>query len=256
MLTRSLTRADVVVCSSDATVQEITIHFPSLASKCVRIYCGADLLGAPTRIDAARVPATQETILAVGTIEPRKNYHRILDAFELLLRERDTRLIVAGAEGWQCEEVVKRLTLLERDGKAQWIRNPSDDTLRQLYGSATIFTYPSLYEGFGYPPFEAALAGVPMLVSAASAVGEIWRGHAECVEPSDAHAIMRGWSMLLDQSPDTRHAVIERQRDRANQFSWHRCATTHFDLYEQMAASRARRHRTKLEQRHPTEAHP
>ena len=234
-----LRRANAIVCSSEATRGEMAIHFPQYVSKCTRIYCGTEGLpqwrsSAPANLQGG---ATVLDLVTVGTIEPRKNYDRILDAYELVMRacpEQVVRLTVIGAPGWRCDHTVKRLERLERDGKVRWLRNATDADIEAAYQKAAAFAYLSVYEGFGYPPFEAALAGIPMLLSDASSIGEIWRGYAECVDPRDVRAIARSWCRLLALTDEQRSNLIDRQRKRAKEFSWQRCIKEHLDLYEEL----------------------
>lgn len=230
-----LPQCDVVVCPSDAVRNELAAALPGLAPRIVRIYHGAGPLGVSGPPSG---PAQRTVILAVGTIEPRKNYERILEAFEALLAEAAEprpELVVVGRAGWLCDTVVQRLQALMGAGHARWLPFADDVTLARCYQEATVFTYPSLYEGFGYPPFEAAYAGVPMVVSEVSTIGEIWNGHARCVDPMDVGALLAGWRWAIALKPAERAAVVAAQRSRAEVFSWRRCAEAYAELYERLA---------------------
>jgi len=161
-LTRMVNDCDGVVCISDTTLREFKNHWPHHAHKAVMIYNGVS--PSATQLHRPK-PVPDRSILAVGTIEPRKNYPVLLDAFErLALEQGDTApvLTVVGHVGWMSESAERRLLALQSAGRCQWLRNASDERLAEAYAKAGVFTYLSLSEGFGYPPFEAAYARCPM----------------------------------------------------------------------------------------------
>ena len=186
----------------------------------------------------SEVKGGRPLILVVGTLEPRKNYARVLDAFEHLLREAGERapeMAIVGGAGWMSDAVIARMAALQASGRFRWVRDADDATLAGLYRRATVFSYLSLYEGFGYPPFEAALAGVPMVLSNASAVGEIWGGHARCVAPEDVGGIVTAWKWALALEGADRQLVVARQLRRAREFTWTRCVREYVGLYRELA---------------------
>ena len=236
LMTSVLPRCDAIVCTSDSVRDELAAAHPALAPRITRIYNGVAPIGRTA--PAPPSPPRRPVVLAVGTIEPRKNYERILEAFEALLAsgaEPRPELVVVGRAGWLCEKSVRRLEALAAAGHARWLPQADDATLGRCYQEATVFTYPSLYEGFGYPPFEAAYAGVPMVVSAASTIGEIWDGHARCVDPTDVGALLAGWRWALALGPADRAAIAAGQRRRAGAFTWRACAAAYTELYQRLA---------------------
>jgi len=238
-ITASVFRADAVICDSDAILAECLRHWPGVAGKFTRVYLG-------TAAVSNRGPASswqhgmtaRPYILTVGTIEPRKNYEGLLTAYEALLNELGDvapDFVVAGRAGWMCESSVHKLATLEASGRVHWFRGATDEQLACLYEGAEVFTYLSVYEGFGYPPFEAACTGIPMVLSNLSSVGEIWRDHACCVDPTNVAEIVNAWRWALNLDKGERAAVVERQAKRATEFSWRRCVQSYLDLYERLA---------------------
>lgn len=233
LVDKQLDRCDAIVCISHSISIQFQARWPRIAEKVRTIYPGVDALSVPvvcTR-DDSRQPIY---ILAVGTIEPRKNYSVILDAYEQLrleLGKNAPQLVIVGKEGWMSDFVRNRIMLLEKCNILRWIKNATDDELAVLYQKAYMFTYLSLYEGFGYPPFEAAYANLPMVVSNVSSIGEIWSGYARCVAPTDVRAIVSGWKWALGLRDNEREAVIERQNIRAAEFTWKRCVSEYLKLY-------------------------
>jgi glycosyltransferase involved in cell wall biosynthesis len=231
-------RCDAIVCISDTVRGEVEKFWPDAAEKCVRIYWGTSPIERSRSSEGAGRPdGARPRILAVGTIEPRKNYGRVLDAYEQFLFEKGAQapdLAIVGRDGWMCDAIRRRLEGLEGTGKVSWLRHAGDSQLAESYSTASVFTYLSLYEGFGYPPFEAAYAGVPMVLSDRSAVGEIWSGHARCVDPTDVRAIVAAWKWAIRLTGEERRAVVDRQRARAMQFDWGSCAGSYLDLYAKL----------------------
>ncbi len=237
LITQQVEKCAAVVCDSKAVLLQIRNQWPQMAHKFRAIYLGADGLSreADANINDGHKIAT---ILAVGTIEPRKNYATLLDAYQQLraeLGDRSPQLVIVGQTGWMSEEVCRRLATAASRGELRWIQNITDLELARLYQNASLFTYLSLYEGFGYPPFEAVYAQVPMVVSSESSVGEIWSGYAKCVKPTDISEIVSGWKWGLGLTGRERQAVVELQKKRATEFTWKRCITDYIQLYEKLA---------------------
>jgi alpha-1,3-rhamnosyl/mannosyltransferase len=237
LVTQQVEKCDAVVCDSKTVLLQIQKQWPQMAHKFSSIYLGADGL---SRTGEANINDGHNvaTILAVGTIEPRKNYATLLDAYQHLRAElghRSPHLVIVGQTGWMSEEVCRRLATAASRGELRWVQNTADIELARLYQNASLFTYLSFYEGFGYPPFEAAYAQVPMVVSSESSVGEIWSGYAKCVKPTDIHEIVSGWKWGLELIGRERQAVVELQKKRATEFTWKRCITEYMQLYEKLA---------------------
>jgi alpha-1,3-rhamnosyl/mannosyltransferase len=237
-------RCQAIVCTSDAMARECRRHFPQYAERVVRIYDGAEALRSPaSRCHRLDLIGARPFILAVGTIEPRKNYDRLLDAYECLtalMGDQAPALVIVGRAGWMCESTVRRLTDLQDRGRVLWMQDASDDELADCYSRASIFSYLSAYEGFGYPPFEAAFFNVPMVLTQMSSVGEIWQGYAECVDPEDSASVASLWRKVLASSPEQKEAAVARQRYRAEQYGWKRCVSAYLELFGRLAASDAK----------------
>ena len=234
LLTKMAHVCEGVACSSDATLREFQTRWPHLAHKAVRIYCGVSSIGAPV---SSQPRSPTHSILAVGTIEPRKNYPTLLDAFERLIHEQGDAapmLTVVGSTGWMSESVKQRLLALKGAGRCLWLSQASDAELADAYAKAGVFTYLSWSEGFGYPPFEAAYARCPMVLSSASSVGEIWSGHARCVAPQDAAEIAAGWKWALALKDAEREVVVATQERRAREFSWCRALNEYLAMWEKL----------------------
>lgn len=159
-------------------------------------------------------------VLFIGTLEPRKNLKRLLQAWKQLPGQTrgEHRLIVAGVKGWMAEQLKA-----EADDSVRFVGHLSDQELKSYLDGATCFVYPSLYEGFGLPVIEAMAAGIPVLTSNVGATEEIAHGAALLVDPVSVSAIESGLRRLLTE-PDLRRKLSEVGRSRSQNFSWARTA--------------------------------
>lgn len=185
-----------------------------------------------------RLGVDGEYFLAVGTIEPRKNLLRLLNAYGDLPNELRQRapLILAGASGWHDETTLQEVLDRPELSTVRRLGRVSDEDLVDLYNGATVFVYPSLAEGFGLPVVEAMACGTAVLTSAVSATAEIAGDAALLVDPLDTGAITQGMATLLED--------IERRRNleaagklRAQDFSWQGAAEATRNLYHRLISA-------------------
>jgi glycosyltransferase involved in cell wall biosynthesis len=236
MVSRSLEIADRVVCSSVSTQICVSEAWPMYAHKTCVAYCGVDL---PQKLDSLKLQSRGNSLLAVGTIEPRKNYARICEAYKLLRARRPhdcPMLEIVGRQGWMCEREVDSIRQLEERGLCRWHRNADDADLWSAYKRCAVFTYLPLMEGFGYPPFEAASFCKPMVLSNLSSVGEIWKDCAICADPRNVYEILRGWETALDLSSEHRMALVARQYALLKTFAWPRCCERYVSIWREACA--------------------
>ena len=174
--------------------------------------------------------------LTVGTLEPRKNLRRLLDAWARLpasLR-RERSLLVAGGRGWGSETVAGVIARRPELAAVRLLGEVSDGDLAALYSAAEAFAYPSLAEGFGLPVVEAMACGAPVLTSDRSATAEVAAGAALLVDPEDVLAISRGLADLLGD-PAERDRLGRLGAERAAELSWRRAARETLELYRRLA---------------------
>lgn len=163
--------------------------------------------------------AEGDFVLAVGTLEPRKNLPRLIEATAKL----GVELRIAGARGWGGVEA--------EGSHVTWVGRPSDAELAVLLRGASCLAYPSLWEGFGIPVLEAMACGTPVVTSESSAMAEIAEGAAELVDPRDVDAIAAGIERALARSDELRAAGLE----RAARFTWRAAADAVVDSYRRAA---------------------
>jgi glycosyltransferase involved in cell wall biosynthesis len=214
-------RAAALECISDSTRRDLVERFPTAAGKAAVVPLAADERfvsdGPRTTVEG------RPFVLGVGTLEPRKNLPRLIEAFAGLPDDvRGERLLVlVGALGWEARETLDAFAR-----HAHLVRTPGhvpDAELPSFYRAADAFAYPSLYEGFGLPVLEAMRCGAPVLTSSTSSLPEVAADAAVYVDPTDVGSIREGLARLL---VDT--ALCERLTragpERASSFSWDRTA--------------------------------
>ena len=174
-----------------------------------------------------------EFLLAVGTIEPRKNLSVLIRAFEDLMRAKPQsglQLVIAGGAGWLSGplfEAIRNSPASERIVLTDYL---GDDDLRALYSSCRAFVYPSIYEGFGLPPLEAMACGAPVIASTALALEETTGGAAILFDPRQPAELAERLVHVLDNEND-RIKLAEAGRRRAAEFSWERSARETLAVY-------------------------
>ena len=163
--------------------------------------------------------ADGDYVLAVGTLEPRKNLARLAEA----ARRAHVELRVAGARGWGGVDA--------RGDGVRWLGEVSDAELARLYRGARAVAYPSLYEGFGIPVLEAMACGAPVVTSAGGATEEVAGGAAVLVDPLDTESIAAGIAEADRRRDELRRLGVE----RARAFSWADVARATEDVYREAA---------------------
>jgi glycosyltransferase involved in cell wall biosynthesis len=193
--------------------------------------------GPGTATDALRLPpATSRYVLAVGTVEPRKDYPSLVAAFGLMADAHpDVALVVVGSDGWGSEAF--RAAVDGSPARDRIVRPGflDDSTLGDVLRGAAVLAYPSLYEGFGFPPLQAMAEQVPVVTTRVGAIPEVVGDAAVLVEPRDPEALAGALDAMLGGGDDVA-AQIRRGHLRAEAFTWSACATGLVDLYRDAAA--------------------
>jgi glycosyltransferase involved in cell wall biosynthesis len=239
----ALRRADVVVCNSASTQRDLLRHWPHAEPKTEVVPLAASDEFGRDRSDAelaatrARLGLDGRFVLSVGTIEPRKNLERLIDAFERLSPElrAGLRLAVVGPAGWDDERILARARAT--DGVVL-LGHVSDADLASLYKLCEAFCYPSLYEGFGLPVVEALSAGAAVITSGVSSLPEVAGDAALYVDPHDVGSIHAALERLLT-SEDARRRLRDLAPAQARRFSWDATAAQFVDAFAGAARTRS-----------------
>ncbi|MCE9584600.1 MAG: glycosyltransferase family 4 protein [Planctomycetes bacterium] len=178
-------------------------------------------------------------VLYVGSIERKKNIGVLLDAFAILtdsVEFRGLKLVLAGTHVPVDLELGARLRQASSKGDVLLPGHVADEVLESLYAAASAFVYPSLYEGFGLPPLEAMLRGVPTIVAGTSSLPEVVGDAALIVDPDDASGLSAAIASVVRDGM-LRSDLVRKGRLRAAEFTWRRSAERHLALYEKVARS-------------------
>jgi len=177
----------------------------------------------------ARYKLSRSFVLFVGTIEPRKNVDLLIAAFNALPQTigAEHEMVVAGPMGWAAPETRARLQ------SVRYLGYVAEEDLAPLTAAATVFVYPSLYEGFGFPVAQAMAAAVPVITSNVSSLPEIGGEGVLLVDPRSENELRDALARLLT-TPDLRAAVARRGRARAEQFRWPACAARSWEFFRSL----------------------
>lgn len=185
----------------------------------------------------ARHQLPDQFILALSTLQPRKNLIVLLRAWARLDAATRLPLVVAGAPGWKVGPIFDEVRALGIADQVRFTGYAAGDELTLWYSAATLFVYPSLYEGFGLPVLEAMACGTPVISSNASSLPEVAGDAAMLIDPRDVDG-MAGAIDRLARDPMLRVELAKRGLERARQFSWARTARETVDVYRLAAAGR------------------
>jgi alpha-1,3-rhamnosyl/mannosyltransferase len=177
--------------------------------------------------------------LFVGTIEPRKNIDTLLDAYGRLPLSVRVRwpLILTGYHGWRNDAIHQRLETARREGWARYLGFVPGDDLPLLFAGARLFTFPSLYEGFGLPVLEAMSSGVPVVCSNTSSLPEVAGTAALMCEALDVDTLTGLLQKGLEDE-SWRVSAVEQGLRHAAEFSWERCALETLQVYQKVLEGR------------------
>ena len=237
MLERAIRRGAVVHTPSEFVADEIREFFAIAADRVVPIHSGIpDVIGG-ARAAGAAAAGGDRYVLALGTIEPRKNLPTLIEAFDRVARrDEDLRLVLAGPPGWDAERVAAAIGRARAGDRIVRLGFVADQLRGDLLAGATVFAYPSLYEGFGFPPLEAMRAGVPVVASTAGSLPEILGDAAHLVAPTDVEALAAAIEDYANPDPNhpARADAIAVGIERAGRYQWEHTAARLVELYRNL----------------------
>lgn len=170
-------------------------------------------------------------LLAVGTIEPRKDYVTLLRAFDRVSESHpELRLVIAGGRGWGFEEFKTELARTKNRGRVDYVGYVDDARRTELLTGASVFVYPSIYEGFGFPPLEAMASSVPVVATRAGAIEEVVGDAALLCEVGDVLGLADAIDSVLNGSA-LGSRLVSNGQTRVKQFTWQRTAEGLLSIY-------------------------
>jgi len=218
-----------LIAVSAATADDLQRVYGAAPEKIVVVHEAATPMPA---VDAYEVEATlrrhairQPFALFIGTLQPRKNLVRLLEAYALL-RQRDRahfQLVLAGADGWLSGEIHAAIDRLGLQEIVRVTGSVTETESAALFGAAHFFVFPSLFEGFGLPVLEAQQAGVPVMTANNSSLPEVAGDAAILVDPLDTEAIAQAM-LQLSQDEALRQRLIAAGHENVKRFSWSKAA--------------------------------
>ncbi|RMF04547.1 MAG: glycosyltransferase family 1 protein, partial [Chloroflexi bacterium] len=237
---RTVRRAKAVITISESTRQDVIRFLGAPPERVHTIYCGVDSGFRPLpAADVARFKLAQhlpeQFVLYLGTLEPRKNIDGLIQAYARW-KQRDPGappLVIAGGKGWYTRHIFE---LVEHLNLTDSIRFPGyvpQETLALWYNSATLFVYPSHFEGFGLPVLEAMACGTPVITSTAASLPEVagTDGTARLVDPQNTEALADALAEVAG-NPELRANMSALGVARARRFSWQKTARQTAEIYQ------------------------
>ena len=172
-------------------------------------------------------------LLSVGTVQPRKNYQLLIRAFKPVAEKFPHNLIISGGKGWLYDEMIEEVAKQNLEGRVRFIGFVDDVDLPALYSGASLFVFPSLYEGFGLPLLEAMACGVPVLSSDASSLPEVGQNTAVYCSPHDLNGWTDNMLNLLGDKAE-RQQLSQRGLHHVDNFTWQKTAVKLLKIYEEI----------------------
>lgn len=180
----------------------------------------------------AELSGSTRYLLFVGTIEPRKNIVRIVQAFERIAKQHPRlQLVFAGKLGWYTDEIVAAIKNSPMSERIHSLGFVSDDQKWALLRNCQVLVYPSLYEGFGLPILEGMAAGAPVVTSNLSSMPEAAGDAALLVDPLDVEAIANAIAVLLEADGQQRQILVKRGKQNVERFTWKGTAVATYSAY-------------------------
>ncbi|QQQ18218.1 glycosyltransferase family 4 protein [Brevundimonas vitis] len=232
-------RAAAIICVSQATADEFLGITGGRGAERVRVIhegVGEEFFLPATAADIAALPATVTDtpfFLFTGSISPRKNLLRVLEAFAEVADRIPHRLVMTGAPGWDASPEMAAVSQGPLRDRIVNLGYVSDAALKALYGRASAFVYPSLYEGFGLPVLEAMAAGCPVITSNQAPLTEVAGDAALLVDPTNVRDIAQ--AMLSAATDEAQMKALRAAGvDQARRFSWAECGRRTREVYAEI----------------------
>ena len=234
----SVARATHILADSEATKQDLLAIWQVPDEKVSVLYSGVS--EAFVRVeDMGRITAVRQKyhlgdkpyLLSIGTVQPRKNYQMLIQAFAPLTDKFPHNLYIAGGKGWLYDEMMAEVEKQGIADRVRFIGFVDDEDLPTLYSAADLYLFPSIYEGFGLPMLEAMACGVPVIASDVSSLPEVGGETAVMIPPYD----LLQWTQKIDallSNLERRQQMAAAGYQQVQKFSWQKAATKLLSIYQ------------------------
>jgi glycosyltransferase involved in cell wall biosynthesis len=238
---RSVKRADHILADSEATKNDLVELYGILENRITVLLSGVDtrfnqisdrsvLLTTRKKYGLGTTPY----IFSIGTVQPRKNYGRLIQSLAHLRSSGyDINLVIAGGRGWLEDPIYENIRINKMENHVHFIGFADEIDLPALYSAAYCFAFPSLYEGFGLPVLEAMACGTPVITSNVSSLPEVAGNAAIMIDPYDVNALTHALRRLLDDQ-ELYQTLIKKGFEQAKLFSWEKSAVQLSDIYTRL----------------------
>jgi len=243
MVLKNAKRAKIIIADSQSTMQDIIDFMKIDPQKIKVVYLAADKKFkalAPGQLKSKtpeKFNISKKFILSVGTIEPRKNFKTLIKAFNIFKDNysgsKDFQLVIAGKTGWKSEETFDEYKKSPYRDEIIFTGEVNDEDLVQLYNQATLFAYPSIFEGFGLPVLEAMSCALPVIATNTSSVPEVYPNKEFLLDPFDAEKMAQKINLVLADN-NKRDDLIGFSIENSQKFSWEKSALKTLQIYSQL----------------------
>jgi len=215
-------RADIILTPSENTKRDVMDSYQITDSKLQVLYPGSS-----HKLEVLSHKESNKYILFLGTLEPRKNVESIIEAFNRSeLRTKNYELVIAGAPGWKNKKLLK---LIGETAGVKYLGFVPDEDKAVLYQNASLFVFPSLYEGFGIPVLEAMASGVPVITSNRSSLPEVGQNAVCYVNPHNVVELAENMKLILENK-DLKQKMIGRGLEVAKEYNWQKSAKEFLEI--------------------------
>jgi glycosyltransferase involved in cell wall biosynthesis len=232
-------QATRILADSEATRDDLVQFCKIQETKISVVYPAFDAQLYQPISDGTRIAETrgryhldQEYVIAVGTIQPRKNYARLIEAISKL-EDETVQLVIVGKKGWLCQETFARVAELKMESRVQFLDYVPAADMPALISGARVFAFPSLHEGFGLPILEAQACGTPVVCSITSSLPEAAGDGALLLDPYDVEALTAAVARLIRDEALRSKLIANGLRNLAR-FSWEKSAAQVLRVFESL----------------------
>ena len=236
----SVRRARRVIAVSESTKRDLVQQYGISPGKVDVVHNGVDTAYRPLPVREVAAFRREEGlperfILFVGTLEPRKNVVRLIEAYARLPKDRPALMLVGG-KGWLYDEIFARVEALGLSGEVRFAGYVPAEVLPWWYNAADLFVYPSLYEGFGLPPLEAMACGTAVISSTASSLPEVVGQAGLLIDPTNTETLAKAMEQVLADR-EMQQEMESAGLAQAQKFSWEQTARQTVTSYRRALAS-------------------